>query len=268
MDDIYYFVMKYLFIDESGTHTLDTDKLDPTFPFFVLTGIIFEVGEYQKFQKSLASLKKEIFGTDKIILHSLELTRTAKAKQPELKTIANPELRKRFYQKLNLIIDSSLFSITAFVIDKKWYGKQFADNPVDPYFLCFNLLFERYEKELEKTEEGSIYAEQRNPRLDRQVLLAWESAKLTVTGDGEDEDRMNKLKNHKISVPNIVNKSHDNNGLELADLISYRISRVVQNKANKPVGNELDVNIILRKIVDIGSLPPDLDLKPLKQKNG
>ncbi len=161
--------MKHFFVDESGTHTLDTEKLDPTFPFFVLTGIIFEEGEYQKFRKAL-----------------------------------------------------------------------------------------------EKTEKGNIYAEQRNSRLDKQFLLAWESAKLTVTGDGEEEDRMSKLKNHNISIPNIVSKSPENNGLELADLISYRIARVVQGKANKPRGNEIDINLILKKIGDIGSLPPDLDLKPLR----
>ncbi len=256
--------MKQLFIDESGTHTLETTKLDPTFPFFVLTGVIFEVGEYQEFQKEFASLKKQIFGTEKVILHSLELNRTAKAKQSELKILASLEIRKQFYTKLNAVIKKYKFSITAYVIDKKWYGKQFADTPVDPYFLSFNLLFERYEKELDKMEEGSIYAEQRNPRLDKQVLLAWESAKLTVTKDEEGEDRISKLKNHKISVPNIVKKSYNNNGLELADLISYRISRVVQRKANKPEGNEIDINILLEKIVDIGSLPSNLDIKPLR----
>jgi hypothetical protein len=256
--------VKYLFIDESGTHTLDIDKLDPTFPFFVLTGIIFEKEQYQRFQRSFINLKKGIFGTEKVILHSLELTRTVKARQPELKIFANPELRKEFYKKLNNVIATTNFSITAFVIDKRWYSNQFIANPIDPYFLCFNLLFEIYEKELKKMEAGSIYAEQRNPRLDKQVLLAWESAKLTVTGDAKEEARLDKLKNHNISVPHIVHKSYENNGLELADLVSYRIARVVQKKGNKPLGNELDIEIILRKIINIDSLPLDLDLHPLR----
>jgi len=252
--------MKYLFIDESGTHTVDPNKLDPNFPFFVLTGIIFEGEEYKKFQKALSRIKKAIFGTEKVVLHSLELVRADKVKQAPLKVISDPHIRKRFYEELTTIIRNYHFSTTAFVIDNKWYGKQFADNPVDPYFFCFNTLFERYEKELGKTEEGSIYAEQRNPRLDRKLLLAWESAKLSVP----DEDRITKLKNHNISVPNIVSKSYQNNGLELADLISYRIARVVQKKPNKPVGNEIAIEVLLEKLVEIGSLPPDMDLKPLR----
>jgi hypothetical protein len=250
--------MKSLYVDESGTHTLEPDKLDPTFPFFILTGIIFEEKAYQKFQKALQKLKKDIFGTEKIILHSLELTRTAKARQTELKILAKPDIRKQFYQGLNAIIKYFDFSIIAFVIDKKWYGKQFRENPVDPYFLCFNFLFDRYEEELRKNEEGRIYAEQRNQRLDKQFLLAWESAKII------NEERLQKLQNHNIKAPKILKKSLDNNGLELADLISFRLSRIVQNKANKPEGNEIDLTLLINKIVAIGSLPTDLPLKPLK----
>jgi len=251
--------MKILFIDESGTHTLDPQKLDPTFPFFVLTGIIFENEEYKKFKREIRSLKREIFGTEKIILHSLELTRTAKAKQLELKILANPEIRKKFYESLNEIINAHNFSIIVFVIDKKWYEKQFRENPVDPYFLSFSFIFDNYEKLLKKTEKGTIYAERRNQRLDKQFLLAWESTRISLS-----DVRLKKLKSQNIAAPHIVNKSYENNGLELADLVSFRLSRVVQKKVNKPVGNEINLDLLLNKIIAIGSLPTDLDLKPLR----
>lgn len=254
--------MKQLFIDESGTHTLEPKKIDPTFPFFVLTGIVFETEEYKKFQKKLLVLKKEIFGTEKVVLHSLELTRTAKAKQPELKIIANPQTRKNFYEKLDVTIKSFDFSIIQFIIDKKWYGKQFAVAP-DPYFLSFNFIFDRYEKMLSPREQGSISIEQRNASLDKQFLLAWESAQTEA-----NHKLVAKLKSHNIAKPDIVKKSYLQNGLELADIVSYRLSRIIQHKENKPIGNEIDIKLLLKKIVAIGTLPKDMDIGALTSKKG
>ncbi len=72
--------MKYFFVDESGDHNLLPGKVDPTFPLFVLTGIIIEKREHQKAYKLMVKLKKKIFNNEKVVLHSLELTRTNKAK--------------------------------------------------------------------------------------------------------------------------------------------------------------------------------------------
>ncbi len=258
--------MKQLFIDESGTHTLEPKKIDPTFPFFVLTGIVFEEKEYKKFQKKLVSLKKDVFGTKKIILHSLELTRTAKAKQKELRILANKETRKDFYTKLDILIKGFDFSIIQFVIDKKWYGKQFAVAP-DPYFLSFNFVFDRYEQLLSSREEGKISIERRSPNLDKQFLLAWESAQAPKAGK-DSRKLVAKLKSHNISKPSVVEKSYLQNGLELADLVSYRLSRIVQKKANKPEGNEIEIKILLKKKIAFGTLPVDMEIGILHNKKG
>ena len=72
--------MKILSIDESGDHNLLLEKIDPTFPFFVLTGIMLDQKDFHRLQGELLTIKREIFGTEKIVLHALELTRTRNAK--------------------------------------------------------------------------------------------------------------------------------------------------------------------------------------------
>ena len=242
--------MKLLFIDESGDHNLLPEKIDPQFPLFVLTGIVFEGKEYKKFQKELLKFKKSIFGTEKIILHAKELTRPNITKQKELGSLTNKEKRMNFYVGINQLLAKYNFSILAFVIDKPWFAKTFGATPPDPYFLSFINIFSSFEELLNEKEHGKIFAERRNAILDKQFLLACESAKTTKISRAMHPD---KLKNHNISKPVILPKSWDESGLEIADLISYRLSRHFMQKPEKVVGNEIDLRVISSKKILIGS---------------
>ena len=93
--------------------------------------------------------------------------------------------------------------------------------------------------------------EQRNKILDKQFLLAWESAKTTRVGLVSNE----KLLNHKMSQPNILRKSWKESGLEIADLISYRLSRHFLGKKEKSIGNEIDIRVISTKECRFSGLP-------------
>jgi hypothetical protein len=189
--------MKLLFIDESGIHTLVPQKSDPTFPFFALAGVMFEKREYKKFQTKLLTVKMEVFGTEKVILHALELTRTARARQKKLRTLANPEKRERLYNKLNVLINNCNFSIIQFVIDKKWYEKQFS-SPPDPYFLSLSYVYAEYDKHLAPREEGRVYREKTGPKLDKQFLLAWEKTKTLKKIGRKGLKLVTKAKYHSI----------------------------------------------------------------------
>ncbi len=53
--------MKVMFIDESGHHNLDPDKIDPKYPIFVLCGAIFDEKYYQdKVINKFNGLKKKL----------------------------------------------------------------------------------------------------------------------------------------------------------------------------------------------------------------
>lgn len=240
--------MKYLFIDESGDHNLL--KIDPQFQLFVLTGIVFESNVYEKFRRNLLKLKKQLFDTDRVVLHSKELTRPNITRQKALKDLTNPAKRNKFYTEINKLLSKFKFSILCFVIDKKWFAEKFAPTPPDPYFLSFIDLFTKFEESLGIRETGKIFVEQRNKILDKQFLLAWESAKTTKVSRSMDSK---KLQNHKIEKPSIMPKSWDESGLEIADLISYRLSRAFMNKPEKPRGNEIDIKVINKKKISISS---------------
>lgn len=225
--------MKYLFIDESGDHILEKSKMDPQFPLFVLTGVVIDSKEYQKFKRKILTFKRKLFNNEKVILHSTELNRPTKTKQKELGFLTNSEARTTFYTKLNELLKNSSFEIIAYSIDKNKFNKSFKSLPIDIYFLSFSSIFNRFEKTLKDREHGKIFAESRNKNLDKQFILTWRNTRIT--------------KRHKAFEPQILTKSWKHAGLELADLVSYRISRKLFNKSAKPIGNEIDLSIILKK---------------------
>lgn len=247
----YNLAMKYLFVDESGDHNLLPQHIDSTFPIFLLTGVVFEKIEYKKACTALIKLKQKVFKTKKVILHARELTRTSYTKQKEFRSLANPKIRKDFYTLLNNFFANFEFSIISFFIDKPWYAKNLPTSPPDPYFLGFSYILGVFEEELNPREKGEIFVERRNNILDKQFLLAWESARVTRVGLVTNK----KLKDHKILKPVILKKSWEECGLEIADLISYRLSRHFMGKKEKPIGNEVDIKVISRKKTIFSGLP-------------
>lgn len=207
--------------------------------------------QYSAFHKSLAKIKMDIFGTEKIILHALELTRTRDAKQKELKIIAHPDKRRNFYYLLNELITKTDCKVFGFVIHKPTYAKQYGGNSPEPYFLAFGNILRQFIAFLTPREKGIIQVEQRSKILDKQFLLAWESAKLT----GIQGMKGSELSKHKIITPEILGKSWENSGLEIADLICYRLARYYMGKPEKPEGNELDLKTIKNKNLITITLP-------------
>lgn len=225
--------MKYLFIDESGDHNLDPKKIDPQFPYLVLTGVVFDSKTYKNFGKKLLELKKQQFGKKTVLLHSKELTRPNRTKQKELKVLTNPEKRAVFYKEINKLIDESNFETIIFKIDKKKVSKKIGPIPIDLYFLGFTNVFNKFKAGLKNKEHGKTFIESRNKNLDKQFILTWRNTKIT--------------KIYKQLEPKITPKSWKQSGLELADLISYRVSRKILKKPTKPVGNEINIKTILKK---------------------
>ncbi len=225
--------MKYLFIDESGDHILEKSKMDPQFPMFILTGVVIDSKEYSKIKRKILTFKRKLFKNEKVILHSTELNRPTKTKQKELGLLTNSDARTIFYTKLNELLKGLNFETIAYAIDKNKFNKAFKSLSIDIYFLSFSSIFKRFETTLERREHGKIFAETRSKELDKQFILTWKNTRIT--------------KRYRALEPQILSKSWKHAGLELADLVSYRISRNLFKKPPKPTGNEIDLNIILKK---------------------
>ena len=64
--------MKFrFFLDETGDHGLTS--VDINFPIFVLAGCLFEEKELTQVEFEVNELKKDLFGTTEVILHSRDI---------------------------------------------------------------------------------------------------------------------------------------------------------------------------------------------------
>lgn len=106
--------MKILFLDESGDHNLSI--IDPQYPLFVLGGVIVDK-KYAENQltESVNKLKRDMFGTQDIILHTADISRNRNGFE-EMKKAA---FRERFYDGINSLMRSLEYMVVACVVQKK-----------------------------------------------------------------------------------------------------------------------------------------------------
>jgi len=85
--------MKILFLDESGDHNLIT--IDKSYPYFVLAGCILEQKVHdESLAPAISSLKKDLFQTDKIVLHYVDYTRNKNG----FEKVKDKAFREEFYE--------------------------------------------------------------------------------------------------------------------------------------------------------------------------
>lgn len=167
-----------IFIDESGDHNLDPQKVDPSYPIFVLCGCIFDEKYYEKeVVKKFNQLKKDFFESEDLILHTLEMTRPTKAKDKRFLELNNADFRKKFYEHLNNFLSDINFILVACVIKKQAHLEKYGVSTLDPYLLSFDDLLNVFVLEMPKNKQGKIVAERRNSILDNQLELAWLNSK-------------------------------------------------------------------------------------------
>jgi hypothetical protein len=236
-----------MFIDESGHHSLDPKTIDPKYPIFVLCGCIFEEKNYEKVIRKMNGLKKDLFGTDKIIFHTLEMTRPSKYKQSEFAKLINAKFRKEFYKTLNMFLSETEFTLVSCVIKKSAHLEKYGTAALDPYLLSFNVLLDEFTSELSRGEKGKIIAEKRSSNLDNQLELAWLNLKI----NGTEKVKGAKIKEKILSL-SIVPKSPSEVGLQIADLAANPIGRhILKIQKTKP-GNEIVYKVLAKKMGSSG----------------
>lgn len=234
--------MKIMFIDESGDHNLIPEKVDSNYPIFVLAGCIFDEIYYRNnFIPAFNLLKNKFFGTDSIILHTLEMTRPSKSKEPAFNLFSDAKFRNSFYEELNELVADTNFTLVACIIHKNKHIKKYGLQALDPYLLSFDNLLNRLVFSLPNNETARIIAERRNGILDNQLELAWLNAKISGT-------RLIKASVIKDTIDNLQlsPKSSNEPGLQFADLLVSPIGRKYMNKKSKP-GHEIDFSVLQKK---------------------
>lgn len=240
-----------MFVDESGDHNLAPEKVQSTYPLFVLAGCIFEESYYKdtvipKFNE----FKKEFFGNDDIILHTLELTRPHRSKDKRYLKLRNADFRIKFYTALNKLISEFEFVLVACAIKKVEHVTKSGLEALDPYLLSFDDLLNELVDHLKPDQKGKIIAEKRNDNLDNQLQLAWLNLKINGTNvvkPAEIKDRIDDMQ--------LIPKSYNEAGLQLADLVASPIGRHILKIVRKP-GHEVDFEVLKEKLAtDLTIIP-------------
>lgn len=234
--------MQIMFLDESGDHNLDPKKVDASYPIFVLTGCIFDEHYYnQEVISKFNKFKKSFFGSDDIILHTLEMTRPLKSKEKRFLKLVDKGFRVKFYTQLSTILEEINFTLVACAIRKQEHFIKYGLSALDPYLLSFDNLLNRFIFELRSPNKGKIVAERRNSILDNQLELAWLNTKINGTELVKGAEVKEKIENLYMTP-----KSKNEPGLQIADLVANPIGRNVLGMKRK-VGNEIDFEVLKKK---------------------
>ena len=214
--------MKVMFLDESGDHSLVKDKIDKTYPMFVLAGCIFDFDYYTKvFEPKVEALKMKHLGKIDVILRSYDIRK----QKGDFACLVHKPKREEFYEDLNKLISESEFTIIAGAINKLKHIDKYS-NPENPYELCFRFILERAVMFLGyKPEVMILRAESRETHNDKQLSEVLEKFKLSGNSMIKPEEVKRKLADLSFNQ-----KTQNIAGHQLADLVAYPIGKKVLDK--------------------------------------
>ncbi len=210
----------YLFLDESGDHGLNT--IDPSFPVFVLCGIICPETEYKTISKKMNEIKEKYWKTTNVIFHSRDIRKCEK----EFQILFDLEIKKALYGEINTLIADSNYRIIASAINKHKYIKRYGRLSNDVYEIALSFIIERSVFLLDeinnKENKLEIIIEKRGHTEDNKLSQHFQQ--LLTRGTGYVDQK--RLKGCNISF-SFKDKKDNLNGLQLSDLIAYPIARYV-----------------------------------------
>lgn len=211
----------HFFMDESGDHGLTF--VDEHFPIFLLAGCLFKDAEYQRVSDEIDALKREFFGTTEVILHSRDIRKCEGAFQ----VLFDLDIKKRFYERLNQIIEIADFTIISVAIDKKKHIEKYGKSADNPYSICLSYVLERLIFCTDQKGDDSTVAiaiEKRGKREDAQLLAHYNSVIDRGTFHVTPERFKERIADFKMKL-----KRDNDIGLQIADLCAYPIARHVLN---------------------------------------
>jgi hypothetical protein len=232
--------VKVMFLDESGDHNLNPRRINPTYPVFVLGGVIVDRAHLRTvIEPEMAQFKLKHFGQEEVVLHTVEMGRG----RGDYAFLANPVKRAVFYADLNAMLERWDYKVVACVFDLPRYIAQFP-KPADPYLSGLESLVECFCLELGDEEDaGFICAEKRNPGLDRELMAAWE--RLNARGTASGSPRLAEI-GRKIVDMSLKDKKPNIAGLQLADLVVTPPGRYFARRPSTP--NQVQWSVVERKL--------------------
>lgn len=211
---------KVMFLDESGDHSLD--KIDNSYPIFVLAGCIFDLDYYSKVaEPKINELKIKHFGKTDIILRSYNIRK----QKGDFSCLVDKKKREAFYNDLDVLVKLLDFRIIAAAIHKLKLKDQYIE-PDNPYNLCLRFILERSVMFIGKSNDKLIFRiESRETHNDRKLAEVYEKFRSTDGRFFKKEEVQSKFVDFSFNqkVQNIA-------GHQIADLVAYPIGVAVLDK--------------------------------------
>lgn len=211
----------YLFLDESGDHGLA--NINPHFPVFVLSGVLFECSAYETCRIAINEIKNKYWGNKEVIFHSSDIRKC----QKEFQILFDLGIKKGFFDDITDIIVNQNYVIIADGIQKEQYIKKYGKLS-NVYELCLSFIIERAVFFLDDIPGGKnlyIVIEERGKKENKQLQEHFD--KVIARGTGFVNSERLRALNLKIEFRA---KKKNINGLQLADLIAYPVARHVMEK--------------------------------------
>lgn len=223
--------MKVMFLDESGDHSLD--KIDNTYPMFVLAGCIFDFDYYSNVaEPKINELKIKHFDKTDVILRSYDIRKQKGA----FSCLVDKKKREEFYNDLDILMKSLDFKIIAAAIHKTKLKNRYHD-PDNPYNLCLQFILERSIMFLGRTKEKLIFRiESRETHNDRKLAEVYENFRLYDHLKPNEEILFKKEEiQSKFADFSFNQKIQNIAGHQIADLVAYPIGVAVldEKRENK-----------------------------------
>ena len=217
--------MKVMFLDESGDHSLD--KIDQSYPMFVLAGCIFDFEYYlNEAEKKVEELKQKFFNKTGVILRSYDIRK----QKGDFACLVDRRKREEFYGAIDDLINGLNFTVIAAAINKTKLKGQYG-HPTNPYHLCFQFILERAVMYLGRSNGKMMFRiESRETHNDQKLSEVYERFR-------NDNHRLfNKDEiQSKLTDLSFNQKIQNIAGMQIADLVAYPIGKWVldSSKENK-----------------------------------
>jgi hypothetical protein len=195
-------------------------------------------------------MKTRLFGTEDYVLHTAEMTRPGKARDPLTARFSEPAFRSAFYGEACGPIARTRIRVVACAMSKAGMAPVLAESGRAPYVYGFEFVLDR----MLAGASGPVglYPERRRPAEDAKLELAVLRAKVAGTRGFRGAAVASRLRRFDFTE-----KADNESGSQLADLIVSPIGRHAAGKPPKPRGNEIPFAAVLEKI-----RPGDLAVLP------
>ncbi len=231
----------YLFLDETCANA--------NLPAFCLAGCIIEKKQYEEaIIPQLQTLKRNVFGSEGVILHEMVLRKPSPSKNPEYAALKDERKRDQFWRGMESIFQQGLTFMGAVVKTNDCYSFYPESGRMNHFSICLQIILENFTHFLACHDAtGSLFLEARGPELDQAMQDRFHVLKAVGT-----LFLSNRCIQRHVATISFPLKKDNNTGLQLADFCPNSIARHILNRPQKKpsllkhiLDNQYDGNVSL-----------------------